>query len=194
MEGRESSESIAPRAESVSSISDKLRRYVSNILGEISIWVAEVLFSQGSDAHSGKLCRFIIVSPAFLKHALPELLGTERDLVAWKKNPIVRIRKESAEKIRRRDKQCRIELLSILSGAGYPQTLIQSHFYGVGRIVISKVSIHAEIIGSGLRDKEYKAEIRVKMYDPKESFFQQWMESSDNTKVSPEVNKDVKGV
>ena len=72
--------------------------------------------------------------------------------------------------------------------------MTQSHFYAVGRIVISKASIHAEIIGPGLRDKEDKAEIRVKMYDPKESFFQQWTESSDNTKVSREVNKDVKGV
>ena len=112
--------------------------------------------------------------------------------MAWKNNPIVRIIKESAEKIRKRDKQRRIELLSILYGAGYPQTLIKSHFYGVGRIVISKASIHAEIIGPGLRDKEDKAEIRVKMYDPKESFFQQWMESIHNTKVSPEVNKDSK--
>ena len=34
----------------------------------------------------------------------------------------------------------------------------------------------------------------MKRYDPKESFFQQWMEISDNTKVSPEVNKYVKGV
>ena len=156
MEGRESSESIAPRAESVSSISDDFCRYVSNILGEILIWVAEVLLSQGSDADSGELCRFIIVSPAFLKHALPELSGTEQYLVAWKNNPIVRIIKESAEKIWKRDKQRRIELLSILSRARYPQTLTQSHFYGVGRIVISKASIQTEIIGPGLQDKEDK--------------------------------------
>ena len=76
MEGQEISESIAPRAESVSSISDDFRRYVSNILGEILIWVAEVLFSQVSDADSGELCCFIFFSPAFLKHALPELSGT----------------------------------------------------------------------------------------------------------------------
>ena len=82
MEGRESSESIAPRAESVSALSDKSRRDVSNILGQNLIWVAEVLFSQGSDADSGELCRFIIVSPAFLKHDFPELSGKEQDLVA----------------------------------------------------------------------------------------------------------------
>ena len=69
----------------MSSLGDKLRRDVSNILVEILIWVAEVLFSKGSDAYSGQLCRLIIIISAFCKHDFPELSGTEQNFVTWKK-------------------------------------------------------------------------------------------------------------
>ena len=109
-----------PMVEYVSSLGDRFCRDVSNVLGAIAIRVAEVLFPQGSDADSGELFWVIIFSPAFCKHALPDLLGTDQDFVAWKMNPLVKIIKEYVEKLRKRDKQMRIELLSIMSGAGYP--------------------------------------------------------------------------
>ena len=60
-------------------------------------------------------------------------------------------------------------------------------------IVIYKAINHAKNTGPGLQEKEAKSEIRVKRYGPKEEMLQKWMESRENTKVYPGVNKDSKG-
>ena len=113
----------------MSSIGDRLCRDVSNLLREIVIRVVEVIFPQGSDADSEELFQFVVVNPAFSKHYLPELAGTEQDFVDCKKNLLVRIIKDSVNNIGKRDKPRRIELLSILYGSAYLQTLIQCHSY-----------------------------------------------------------------
>ena len=73
-------------------------------------------------------------------------------------------------------------VLSIISGTGYPQTWTKRHVNGLGRIVSTKSSSHAQNTVPGLQYKEAKAEIRLKRYASKEAFFQQLMESSKNKK------------
>ena len=103
----------------MSSLVNRPHRDVSNLLGEITIQAEEVLFPQGSNAYYVEPFWAMIVRPAFSKHDLTELVGTERYFLAWKNNPLVRIIKEYVWNIGKRYKQQRIELLSILYGDGY---------------------------------------------------------------------------